>query len=109
MDTGMLNSLLSNFQPFALRADKGMVWETLYCKLLSEKWETDELFFWRTADGNEVDFVLPYIGNPFAVEVKFDKTSIRKSKYKKFIETYPDIPLSFCWLQPFEEKFLSQL
>ena len=109
MDTGMLNSLLNNFQPLTLRSDKGMIWETLYCKLLSERWGIDEMLFWRTTDGNEVDFVLPYIENPFAVEVKFDKTNIRTSKYKKFIETYPDIPLSFCWMQPFEEKLLNEL
>ncbi|MCL1933836.1 MAG: ATP-binding protein [Candidatus Azobacteroides sp.] len=108
-DTGMLNSLLNNFQPLALRSDKGMIWETLNYKLLSEKYGPDEILFWRTTDGNEVDFVLPYIESPFAVEVKFDKTSIRPNKYKKFTETYPDIPLSFRWLQPFEEKLLNEL
>ena len=108
-DTGMLNSLLNNFQPLALRSDKGMIWETLNYKLLSEKYGPDEILFWRTTDGNEVDFVLPYIENPFAVEVKFDKTNIRRSKYKKFTETYPDIPLFFKWLQPFEEKLLNEL
>ena len=109
MDTGMLNRLLNNFQPLALRSDKGMIWETLYYKLLSNKYGMDEVLFWRTADGNEVDFVLPYIEKPFAVEVKFDKASLRTSKYKKFAEIYPDIPLSFCWLQPFEEKILREL
>ena len=109
MDTGMLNSLLNNFQPFALRTDKGLIWETLYYKLLSEKYGTDEVLFWRTTDGNEVDFVLPYIENPFAVEVKFDKATIRTKKYKKFVETYPDIPLTFRWLQPFEEKLMNEL
>jgi predicted AAA+ superfamily ATPase len=109
LDTGMLNSLLNNFQPLALRLDKGMIWETLYYKLLSDKYGTDDVLFWRTTDGNEVDFVLPYIEKPFAIEVKFDKTSIKMNKYKKFIETYPDIPLSFHWLQPFEEKVLNRI
>jgi predicted AAA+ superfamily ATPase len=109
LDTGMLNSLLNNFQPLKLRSDKGMIWETMYYKLLSDKYGTDEVLFWRTADGNEVDFVMPYIENPFAVEAKFDKASIRISKYKKFKETYPDIPLFYRWLQPFEEKILNEM
>jgi predicted AAA+ superfamily ATPase len=109
MDTGMMNSLLNNFQPLTLRSDKGMIWETLCFKLLSERYETDEILFWRTSDGNEVDFVLPNIETPFAVEVKFDKTNIRTMKYKKFIETYPDIPLSYLYLQKKKKKLFNEI
>jgi hypothetical protein len=65
----------------------------------------DDILFWRTADGNEVDFVMPYLEKPYAVEIKYDKALIKPAKYKKFEETYPDIPLSFKCLQPFEEDF----
>jgi predicted AAA+ superfamily ATPase len=105
LDTGMQNSLLNNFQPLTFRIDKGMIWETLYYKLLCEKHVTDDILFWRTSDGNEVDFVMPYIEQPYAIEVKYDQTSIKSAKYKKFETTYPDIPLSFEWLQPFDEDF----
>ncbi len=27
------------------------------------------------------------------------------SKYKKFTETYPDLPFHFAWLNPFDEDF----
>jgi len=108
-DTGMLNSLLNNFQPLTLRSDKGLIWETLCFKSLSEIYGNDEIFFWRTSDGNEVDFVLPNIEKSFAVEVKFDKANIRTVKYKKFIETYLNIPLSFLYLQPFEEKLFNEI
>jgi predicted AAA+ superfamily ATPase len=105
LDTGMQNSLLNNFQPIAFRIDKGLIWETLAYKLLYEKHNLDDILFWRTADGNEVDFVMPYLEKPYAVEIKYDKALIKPAKYKKFEETYPDIPLSFKWLQPFEEDF----
>jgi predicted AAA+ superfamily ATPase len=104
-DTGMQNCLLNNFQPLALRLDKGLIWETLSYKLLCEKHSPDDILFWRTADGNEVDFVMPYLEKPYAVEIKYDKALIKPAKYKKFEETYPDIPLLFKWLQPFEEDF----
>ncbi|MDR1525567.1 MAG: ATP-binding protein [Tannerella sp.] len=105
LDTGMQNSLLNNFQPFAFRIDKGMIWETLSYKLLCEKHSPDNILFWRTTDGNEVDFVMPYLEKPYAVEIKYDKVLIKPAKYKKFEGTYPDIPLFFKWLHPFEEEF----
>jgi predicted AAA+ superfamily ATPase len=109
LDTGLLNSLLNNFQPLAFRTDKGMVWKNTYFRLLCNKYKTDEIFFWRTSDGNEVDFVLPYAENPFAIEVKYDEALIKPGKYKKFEETYPDIPLSYQWLQPFDENFFRRI
>jgi predicted AAA+ superfamily ATPase len=105
MDTGMQNSLLKNFQLFTFRVDKGMIWETLYYKLLCEKYGTDDILFWRTADGNEVDFVMPYMEKPYAVEIKYDQALLKPEKYKKFKATYPDIPLLFGYLQPFDEDF----
>ncbi|MDR0572592.1 MAG: ATP-binding protein [Tannerella sp.] len=105
LDTGLQNSLLNNFQPLTFRIDKGMIWETLYYKLLCEKHGTDDILFWRTTDGNEVDFVMPYLEKPYAVEIKYDGALIKSAKYKKFEDTYPDIPLSFGWLQPFDEDF----
>jgi predicted AAA+ superfamily ATPase len=109
LDTGMQNSLLNNFQPFTFRVDKGMVWETMYYKLLCEKHGTDDILFWRTTDGNEVDFVMPYLEKPYAIEIKYDQALVKSSKYKKFETTYPDIPLSFGWLQPFDEDFFRRL
>ena len=105
LDTGLLNSLLNNFQPLALRTDKGMIWENTCFRLLYDKFGADEIFFWRTSDGNEVDFVLPHAEKPFAVEAKYDEALIKPSKYKKFMETYADIPLSYSWLSPFGEDF----
>ena len=105
LDNGLRNSLLNNFQPFANRMDKGMMWENVVFSLLCEKYNLDELFFWRTADGNEVDFVLPMVEKPQAIECKYDATYTSLSKYKKFIESYPAIPLSFWSFQPFDSDF----
>ena len=106
MDTGLRNCLLNNFQPMTIRLDKGEVWENTYFRMLNDKYETDEINYWRTADRNEVDFVLPQIEHPFAVEVKYNETGIKQTKYKKFVENYPDIPLRFVSMEPFNENFL---
>jgi len=105
LDSGMRNSLVNNFQPLAERQDKGMIWENTVFNLLCERYNIDEIFFWRTADDNEVDFVLPNIEKPQAIECKFNAALINHSKYKKFVENYPDIPLLFFSMMPFEEDF----
>jgi hypothetical protein len=45
----------------------------------------------------------------FAVEIKYDKSGIRESKYRKFSETYPYIPLKYNYLQPFDEDFFRRM
>ena len=109
MDSGLRNSLLNNFQPIADRMDKGELWEAAVFRALSDKYGWDDIYYWRTADNNEVDFVLAEMETPFAVEAKYDETAIKSSKYRKFTETYPDIPLHFAWLYPFNEGVFRRL
>ena len=109
LDSGLRNSLLNNFHLIADRTDKGELWETAFFRALADKYGGDEICYWRTADGNEVDFVLPEIETPFAIETKYDEASVKSSKYKKFTETYPEIPLHFAWFYPFNENFFRRL
>jgi predicted AAA+ superfamily ATPase len=109
LDTGLRNCLLNNFQQIPERMDKGELWETTYFRHLVDKYGWDAIYYWRTADGNEVDFVLPEVENPFAIEAKYDEALIKPNKYKKFTETYPGIPLHFVWLHPFNEDFFRRL
>jgi hypothetical protein len=62
----------------------------------------DQLKFWRTADGNEVDFVVEETAfGGKAIEVKFNPEEANANKYKKFTETYPQFPLHFySWRTP---------
>lgn len=109
LDTGLMNSLINNFQPFSGRLDKGLLWENMYFRVLCDMYGMDEIFFWRTADGNEVDYVLPRIEKPAAFEAKADYEGIKEHKYIKFREAYPDIPLSFRYLYPFDEEFFRKI
>jgi Predicted ATPase (AAA+ superfamily) len=104
LDTGLRNCLLNNFEPLLFRQDKGALWENMYFRLLLETYPLDELFYWRTSAGNEVDFVVPNISNPYAVEVKYDQNTIKASKYKLFKENYPAIPLRYAYMNPFTEE-----
>lgn len=110
LDTGLRNALLNNFQPLNSRTDKDELWENMFFRLLAEKMDWADINYWRTTDGNEVDFVLPnLIENPRAFEVKFDQALIKPTKYKKFIVAYPDMPLQFASLEPFNEEFFRNI
>jgi predicted AAA+ superfamily ATPase len=105
LDTGLRNCLLSNFQSLAIRTDRGEFWKNVFFRFLSDEYGLDAIQFWRTSAGNEVDFVLPYISEPGAFEVKYDKNQVKPSKPKLFTQTYPDFPVRFIWMYPFDEDF----
>ena len=105
-DLGLRNALINYFSPLEQRADKGMVLENLSFRLLSERFEQDQIKYWRTADGNEVDFVVEtsYLKG-FSVEVKFNEQDVKPNKYNKFTQNYPDFPLEFWWWKKMDLMF----
>ena len=109
LDTGMRNSLLNNFRPLALRTDKGEIWENMVYRLLTEKYGMDEINYWRTSAGNEIDFVMPRITHPKAIEAKYDKIHANINKYKMFTSAYPEIPMGFSWMSPGDEDFFRRI
>lgn len=109
MDTGMRNVLLSNFQLPDQRTDKGELWETVCFRQLAEKYGLQAVKYWRTADGNELDFVITDTEKMKAVETKYNRKTIKEKKYQKFMDAYPEIPLSYAWAEPFDESFFRRL
>ncbi len=93
LNTSLRNCLVNNFQPTDVRLNKGELWENMCCRALAGKHGMVAIHFWRTADGNEVDFVLPEIEDPYAIEAKYDNALVKPAKYKKFTETYLEKPL----------------
>ena len=89
--------------------DKGELWENQVFRILADKYGMDSVFFWRTSAGNEIDFVLPDIEKPKAIEVKFDEAQVKPNKYKLFTDVYPEIPLKFVWFHPFANHFFKNL
>lgn len=93
-DLGMRNILLNLFHPVDLRLDKGELIENFVFLQLRNKYQEEEIRFWRTVDGNEVDFVISTeFGRGFSIECKFDEKSFNPRKYNKFTGQYPDFPI----------------
>lgn len=109
LDTGLRNCLLNDFQSVATRVDKVELWENVNYRLLAEKNSFDDIKFWRTADGNEVDFVLPESETPYAIEVKFSETQVKTSKYRKFTDAYPYLDFQFSFYSDFDEDFFRRI
>lgn len=94
-DTGLRNSFLNYFQPIQQRLDKTQLLENFIYTQLRNIYEEDEIYFWRTTDEQEVDFIIRTAYNSVGIEVKFNSSEIKQTKYKKFIQTYPEINLSY--------------
>jgi len=106
LDTGMMNVLTNNFQPLDEKINKGNLWENVYFRQIAGHYGMSNINFWRTTNGNEVDFIIHEPGKPSrAVEVKYNNEKIKEAKYKKFRADYPEINLSFAYYEPFSEDF----
>jgi hypothetical protein len=86
---------MNQFNPIYQRIDKGELIENYAFIRLREKSGLDSLFFWRTAEGHEVDFVIRQSDNSGeAIEIKYNQDFFNAKKYGQFTTGYPDIPLS---------------
>lgn len=70
-DFGVRNAILNNFIEINLRDDRGRLFENFVYLVLKEKYQ--EIYFWRTVKGSEIDFVYQENG-----------LNIVEAKYKKF-------------------------
>ncbi len=95
-DLGLRNVLINYFAPLEHRTDKGALLENYVYRRLIEQHTSEQVKFWRTADGNEVDFVVEETAfGGKAIEVKVNPAEANPNKYKKFTEAYPAFPLTF--------------
>ncbi len=90
-DNGIRNMIIGNFSPFNLRTDVGALWENF---LISERKKQNiyketfaRMYFWRTKQQQEIDFVEEKDGKIYGYEFKWQsKTGIKLPK--TFTETY---------------------
>ncbi len=94
-DLGFRTTLLNTFQDIKTRLDKGEIIENYAFIRLREKHQIENIKYWRTTSGNEVDFIIDDSEKSIndAFEIKFNSTSYNKKKYKKFMESYPNYEL----------------
>lgn len=92
-DNGIRNVLIRNFNPLNLRNDTGVLWENY---LVAERQKRNSyhnlyanVYFWRTKQQQEIDYIEEYQGKLHAYEFKWNP----KAKYKfskTFLSAYPE-------------------
>ena len=90
-DNGIRNMLIGNFNHLELRADKGALWENFLIseriKQIEYKQSLARIYFWRTRQQQEVDFVEEHSGKIYGYEFKWNNR--KKARLPKtFIEAY---------------------
>ena len=90
-DNGIRNMIIGNFNPIELRTDKGALWENFLIseriKQIEYKQSLSHIYFWRTKQQQEVDFVEENSGKILGFEFKWNRKKNTKLP-KTFTETY---------------------
>ena len=83
-DTGVRNALLKDFNFSNLRSDIGLLWENWVIAEFAKKnlleGQPNNLYFWRTRSGSEVDMVIKGSNLFKAFEIKWSKTKTASGK-----------------------------
>lgn len=92
LDLGLRNMVIKQFGELETRPDKGAVIENfVFNHLYRDLSPVDEIFYWRTKNGTEVDFILntPPQLMPCGVKYQTLKKPAISSGLKSFIKNYP--------------------
>jgi len=94
VDTGIRNAIINNFNPLELHTDRGELFENfIYQQLYYQKSYLSEIHFWKTRNGQEVDFVVNDEGDLTAYEVKFGGG--KSNHFAAFSKAYPQAKCKF--------------
>lgn len=92
-DTGVRNAVIQNFNPLALRNDKGALWENF---LIAERIKFNHyrkhdfhFYFWRTTEQQEIDWIEEKDGHFNVFEFKWQNGAKAKIS-KSYTKAYPN-------------------
>jgi predicted AAA+ superfamily ATPase len=92
-DTGIRNSIINNLNPFEYRNDVGALWENFIIaerlKYTSYNAIYSNIYFWRSHQKQEIDYIEERNGKLFAYEFKWNADKTNKFS-AFFIQSYPD-------------------
>lgn len=111
-DLGIRNALIGNFAPIDGRTDKGAIWENF---IIAERLKSNHYarrlflnaYFWRTKQGQEIDYLEEEDGILSAFEIKWDEKK-GKPLPVTFTNAYPNARYQVVSHQRFS-KFLEMV
>lgn len=91
LDNGLRNAVFGGFKASHERGDRGALWENAVFNELAKRLDLlDEIRFWRSKNGAEVDFVVRRGERMIAIEVKaaeLDRPTVSRGTHS-FLEAY---------------------
>lgn len=73
-DTGLRKLIIRNFEQLEMCIDSGYIIENyFFCEIISIFKDFEELKFWRTKSGSEVDFIIESESGIIPVEIKYQE------------------------------------
>lgn len=91
-DNGVRNSIINNFAPLNIRADKGALWENFLMaerlKKIVYRNQQCNRFFWRTSQQQEIDYIEEFDGVLNTYEFKFGANATARLPLT-FAKAYP--------------------
>jgi predicted AAA+ superfamily ATPase len=91
-DNGIINAVTNNFNPIKNRNDVGALWENYIIgerkKMLNAKEADARIYFWRTTQQQEVDYIEEVKGELRAVEFKWNPDASGRLP-STFLNNYP--------------------
>lgn len=101
-DLGLRNAMLNRFGEMETRTDKGALLENYFFSQFRQMYNLEQLHYWRTADGQEIDFIVEEnFEKGMAYEVKWSDINFKPKRYAKFLEAYPNFKLSWLSMEDF--------
>ena len=108
-DNGLRNALIADFRQMEMRADIGALWENFMIservKYLNYNGVWANIWFWRTVEQNEIDYLEEADGQLSAYEFKWNPNTKVKIP-KKFAETYQNSSFKVIHHDNFEDFLL---
>lgn len=104
-DNGVRNALIQNFNPLHLRNDVGQLWENYLImerrKVNAASQRKANIYFWRTYDQKEIDYIEEREGKLFGYEFK-RQGEMKKTTRREFSQAYPQAELQTVTVDNFD-------
>lgn len=111
-DTGIRNAIVDQFQPLALRPDKGALWENFVVNERRKRIAYERLertgYFWRTYDQQEIDRIEVTSATAAAETIEGFECKWQPQSYKApkaWVKSYPGAPVHLVHSGNFSEFF----
>ncbi|MBQ9016792.1 ATP-binding protein [Candidatus Saccharibacteria bacterium] len=72
-DNGIRNAIINDYRPLEDRQDTGALFENYIISEMVKLYSDDNIYFWRTKDQKEIDYIIERNGELTAIEIKYNE------------------------------------